>query len=415
MARQQEVLRRQSTRTKFRNGDMDFSLNVALGVSQIIGLSPGEVLAAAATVKDGDPRSWRESFARQGSHLSDRTDRFEDEGCRRAAAHSAFGAAYARRFALHFEDPSADAWWPLVTGMEQEFARAVRLSGAPLRPVEIPFEGGALPGYHLQLDDSPRPTLLVVGGGDTFREDLFYYGGHPAWRRGYNALMVDLPGQGKTPAAGLTFRHDAAGSIGTCLDWLGRHAASPDPRIAVYGLSGGYFTAQAVSADPRIRAWIASTPITDVGLVFQREIGAALRAPGWLVNAAAKLLGRANPTLEVSLRKYAWQFGAADFAEVVARVPAEAPVVSPEAIGCPSLFLLGAGEASELRRQTEELAGALKRDGRDVTVRRFDREEGDAHCQVTNLKLAHLVVFDWLDRVFGLPAETPQPTGHGRA
>lgn len=35
-----------------------------------MGMSPGEVLAAVATVKDADPRSWRESFYRQASLLS---------------------------------------------------------------------------------------------------------------------------------------------------------------------------------------------------------------------------------------------------------------------------------------------------------------------------------------------------------
>ena len=106
MGRRDEVLRRQSARTKFKNSDMDFAFNWTLGVSQIIGMGPGEVLAAISTVRDGDPRSWRDSFYRQGEYLSRRADVFEREGNLRAAGHSAFGAAYARRFALHFEDPT---------------------------------------------------------------------------------------------------------------------------------------------------------------------------------------------------------------------------------------------------------------------------------------------------------------------
>lgn len=399
MSERREVLRRQSTRTKFKNSDMDFSLNLALGVSQIVGLSPGEVLAAISTVKDGDPRSWRESFYRHGRYLSQRTDVLESEGNTLAAAHSAFGAAYARRFALHFEDPGASAWAVAVTEMEQEFTRATTLEGVPIRSIEVPFEHSTLPGYHLEIDDTPRPTLLVVGGGDTFREDLYYYGGYPGWQRGYNVLMVDLPGQGKNPSRGFPFRHDASTSVVACLDWLEKNTASPDPRIAIYGVSGGgYFTAQAVSGNPRIKAWIASTPITDVGLVFSREMRGVSRAPGWMVNIGAKMLGRTNAILDLSLKKYAWQFGSTDFAEVLARVPVEAPAVEGESITCPSLFLLGAGEADELVRQTEELAAAMQQSERKVTVRRFESEEGDAHCQITNLKLAHLVIFDWLNQ-----------------
>ena len=401
MGERGEVLRRQSTRTKFKNSDMDFALNWTLGVSQVIGMGPGEVLSAISTVRDGDPGSWRDSFSRQGAYLSHRANVFEREGNVRAAGHSAFGAAYARRFALHFEDPRAQAWETKVKEMEQEFARAAALWDVPIRSIEVPFEHGALPGYYLEVDTSPRPTVLMIGGGDTLREDLFYYGGYPGWQRGYNMLMVDLPGQGTTPAAGLTFRHDSSTSIRACIDWLEQHATSPDPRIAAYGLSGGgYFTAQAVAADPRIVAWVASTPITDMALLFQREMGAMLRAPGWLLNTLTRLVGRANAILDISLRKYAWQFGTSDFAEVVARVQTEAPPVLPEAITRPSLFLLGDGEATELRRQTEELTADMQRRGVDVTIRRFSHEEGDAHCQVTNLELAHLVVFDWLDRQF---------------
>ncbi len=401
MGRRDEVLRRQSARTKFKNSDMDFAFNWTLGVSQIIGMSPGEVLAAVSTTKDGDPRSWRDSFYSQGEYLSRRANDFEREGNLRAAGHSAFGAAYGRRFALHFEDPTLPAWGSTVVGMEQEFARAATLWEVPIRPVEVPFEHGTLPGYYLEVDDHPRPTVLMIGGGDTFREDLFYYGGHPGWQRGYNVLMVDLPGQGNTPAAGFTFRHDSSTSISACIDWLEQHAAAPDPRIAAYGLSGGgYFTAQAVCADPRITAWIASTPITSMALLFRREMGAAFRAPGWLLNTLTKALGRANAILDISLKKYAWQFGTSDFAEAIARVQTEAPIVPPETITCPSLFLMGDGEATELRRQTEELTTVMQRGGHDVTIRRFTREEGDAHCQVTNLELAHLVVFDWLDHLF---------------
>lgn len=72
----------------------------------------------------------------------------------------------------------------------------------------------------------------------------------------------------------------------------------------------------------------------------------------------------------------------------------------------PCLFLLGGGEAEELARQTEELAEAMQQSGRNVTLRRFDAEDGDAHCQVTNLKLAQLVIFDWLDQQFPKPGRT---------
>ncbi|KAE8128369.1 alpha/beta hydrolase family protein [Bifidobacterium tibiigranuli] len=401
MGGRNEVLRRQSQRTKFNNTDMDFAFNLALGVSQIVGMNPGEVLAAVATVKDGDPRSWRESFYREARFLSRRADSCVQSGKLEQAGQRAFGAAYARRFALGFASPNTKAWNIIIHEMEQEFMRGAALSHVPIRPIEVPFESSSLPGYYLEIDGAPRPTLLVVGGGDTFREDLFYYGGYPGWRHGYNVLMVDLPGQGKTPDRGFTFRHDSSTSIAACLDWLEANASAPDARIALFGLSGGgYFTAQAASTDSRVAAWIASTPITDIGKVFSSEMGGVQKAPGWLTNMAAAIIGRTNSALQVSLEKYAWQFGTKDFAEVLARAPREAPIVDASSITCPSLFMFGAGEAKELARQTQALAAAMKARHQDVTVRKFEHAEGDAHCQVTNLKLAHQVIFDWLDRRF---------------
>lgn len=71
-------------------------------------------------------------------------------------------------------------------------------------------------------------------------------------------------------------------------------------------------------------------------------------------------------------------------------------------IHCPSLFLMSEGEGQELKRQTLELYTNCRQRGVDVTLREFTAAEGaDGHCQLNNLRLAYLVIFDWLDRVFG--------------
>jgi hypothetical protein len=37
----------------------------------------------------------------------------------------------------------------------------------------------------------------------------------------------------------------------------------------------------------------------------------------------------------------------------------------------------------------------------NVTLREFTAAEGaDGHCELNNLRLLHLVIFDWLDRLF---------------
>ena len=402
MKENEAILKRQKYSTRFKNADMDFMLNWTIGVSQIIGMSPSQAFYAVHAIKDGDPVGWREGFRCQGQYLIERANAFVENKHELAAGQSYLGATYAYRAALQYTDPTASGFYERVSEMENAFRRGVDLVGIPVRPIEVPFENTTLPGYYLEHDKSPRPVVMMVGGGDTFREDLFCFAGYPGWKRGYNVVMVDLPGQGVLPGRGQHFRVDMNKPISAILDWLETNAAVRPAQIAIYGVSGGgYFTAQGVAADDRIKAWIAATPIFDVATLFKREFGNALRAPGWLLNTVMRLAGSLNESAEINLKKYAWQFGTTDFKGAVEAVIAQAEVVDYARIHSPSLFLMSEGEAPELKRQTLELYEDFRQRGVDVTLREFTAAEGaDGHSQVNNLRLAHLVIFDWLDRIF---------------
>ena len=395
MQKNEKILKRQSTKIFFDNDDTDFFFNWMLGVAELFGMSHGELFYLAHKIgRDGKPSKWRACFTDHADYLVRLAKAATGE---QMAADCYFGATYAYRAVLQFIDPFSPEYPKLVCAMENAFAGAVRAINIPIKPVHVPYQTGYLPGYYLYCDNN-RPTVVMVGGGDTYREDLFYFAGWPGWQRNYNVLMVDLPGQGSNPARGLTFTVDAGEPIAACLDWL--QTENPDARhIALYGVSGGgYFTAQAAAKDARISAWIASTPIFDVAELFRREFGAALKAPGWLMNLALKLAGNINEAADINLKKYAWQFGTSDFRSAIDEVFGQAKVVDHQAITCPSLFLMGEGEGAELQRQTRCLYDEFIRRELDTTLHEFDSQSGaDAHCQLNNLRLAHSVVFDWLD------------------
>lgn len=397
-----KIMTRAANRIRFRNIDMDFNLTWILGVSGLFGWSHGEVMFVASRIKDGNPTSWREEFRKEGQHLLVRAATARSLGNLNSAGQAQFGACFAFRAALQYCDPREDEFKTLLEAMEQSFQNAVQDLRIPIKAVEVPFEATSLPGYFLQLDDRPRPTVVIVGGGDTFREDLFSFAGYAGWKRDYNVLMVDLPGQGKTPERGLYFRADSHVAISAVLDWLHAEIGEQAADVALFGISGGgYFTAQTVVADARPKAWVASTPITDMARLFSSEMAGVLRTPPWIVRGLAFLLGRSRSGLAISLRKYAWQFGTTDFAAAVRGVLESSVPVPAATMSVPSLFLMGAAETPELKRQTRVLADELQRRGIDVTVREFTAADGaDAHCQVNNLRLLHSVVFDWLDRVF---------------
>ena len=395
MQKNEKILKRQSTKIFFDNDDTDFFFNWMLGVAELFGMSHGELFYLAHKIgRDGKPSKWRACFTDHADYLVRSAKAATDK---QMAADCYFGAAYAYRAVLQFIDPFSPEYPKLVCAMENAFAGAVRAINIPIKPVRVPYQTGYLPGYYLYCDNN-RPTVVMVGGGDTYREDLFYFAGWPGWWRNYNVLMVDLPGQGSNPARGLTFTVDAGEPIAACLDWL--QTENPNARhIALYGVSGGgYFTAQAAAKDTRISAWIASTPIFDVAELFRREFGAALKAPGWLMNLTLKLAGNINEAADINLKKYAWQFGTSDFRSAIDEVFEQAKVVDHQAITCPSLFIMGEGEGAELRRQTQCLYDEFIWRGLDTTLHEFDSQSGaDAHCQLNNLRLAHSVVFDWLD------------------
>jgi hypothetical protein len=114
------------------------------------------------------------------------------------------------------------------------------------------------------------------------------------------------------------------------------------------------------------------------------------------------LAGSVNESAEINLKKYAWQFGTSDFKSAIEGVMEQAKAVDCSGISCPSLFLVSEGEGPELQRQTRVLFDDFSRRGVNVTLREFTAAEGaDGHCELNNLRLAHLVIFDWLDQIFG--------------
>ena len=394
-----EIMKRQTDRIFFADEDTDVFFNWLLGLSTIAGLSHGELFHLAHRIgTHAKPAVWQSVFREHGDKLATELSDGHAIRSQYTTADLSLAASSSYRAALQFTHPESDEYSSLVSRMETTFMTGATALGAPIEAIEIPYGQSSLPGYYLHSGQS-RPTLFIVGGGDTYREDLFYYAGYPGWRRGYNVLMADLPGQGKTPGRGLTFTVQANEAISACIDWLeGRDKTLG--KVALYGLSGGgYFTAQAVERDARIDAWIASTPIYDIAELFRRELGAAAKAPGWLMNTVAKLAGHVNESARLGLEKYAWQFGTPDFKAAVDEVLERGIAVDYTKIRCPALFMVGSSESNELQRQAEFLCDELARRAIDVSFKRFDADSGaDAHCQLNNVRLAHNTVFDWLDR-----------------
>ena len=243
------------------------------------------------------------------------------------------------------------------------------------------------------------PTLIMVGGGETCAEELYFWIGPAGVRRGYRVLMVDLPGQGGTPFDGLFFRTDSEVPIKAVVDYALSRPEVDAERLAVFGISGGgYMVSRAVAFGKRIKACIASAPIVDVYRLATAEVPSVLlRTSCFCKDILIRLAGIKSPLPVIALEKFYWQAGVSHLSEAL-EMARQARVEKAGEITCPVLCTVGEGESEEQMTQARKFYDALKY---PKELRIFTAPDGaDAHCQINNLSLMQQVVSDWLDNLF---------------
>jgi hypothetical protein len=164
------IVAREASKVRFQNGDMDFVLNWTIDVSQSVGMAPSQAFHALRDVKDGDPVGWGNGFRLHGEYNAARAASFAESGNSEVAGQFNLVALYGYRAALQYTDPLSTHFATVLERMERTFARGTELLGIPIRPIEVPFEHTTLAGYLLEHDHQERPTIVMVGGGDTARK-----------------------------------------------------------------------------------------------------------------------------------------------------------------------------------------------------------------------------------------------------
>jgi pimeloyl-ACP methyl ester carboxylesterase len=391
----------------FRNGTMDFMAGMLLAHAQQGGMSVGALLHCFSMITDGRPKSWQAVFTQAASHSAAQAAAAQQAGRTAEVPAAWLASAVAQRAALMMADPTSPAAIGGTAAMEQAFASFLSSAGLPLERLEVPISGGVLPGYATTELAAADQVVVVIGGGDTYAEDLWFFGGRALVAAGRAVVMVDLPGQGSTPYQGLHFGLATLEGLAAVLQAV--RASGFCGQVILLGWSGGgiFVTKYASVAKPedRLRAVIASTPVHDAEAMLRNAMPTVLQGePGsWLVRTVLAL-ARRNAVLAGALAKYQWQFGPQGISGALSAF-AELGRTDLAAVEVPMLGLVGLGEDPEGLRQARPVIAAAKRRHSSSQLITFDAWSGaDSHCQVGNLPLAMIRALDWLDRLDADPA-----------
>ena len=394
----------------FEDNSFAFELVRNLGFIYYGGGDFGDMMATVSQITEGDFESWFTEWHKRAQELQTRADSHLDAGHLVSAREAYLRAStYFRmaEFYLH-GDPSDPRIISESRASQKAYAEAARLTGPTWEPVEIPYEGTTLPGYFYKVDDSgkPRPTLIFHGGFDSSVEELFYYGGAPAIRRGYNCLTFDGPGTGSpVREKKLYFRPDWEKVVTPVVDFAVGRPDVDASNLALLGMSmGGYQAARAVAFEHRFRAAVFFDGVWDVSEAFRGAMPKeALEAyDGGDAVKCEEITSKAmqgNTQLRWMVTQGTWSLGATGWTDVLDKIKSYTIEHTVRQIQCPCLVLEAEGDQF-FRGQPQKVYDALKVAKKMV---RFTSENGsENHCQSGALAYKDEVVFNWLDETLKL-------------
>lgn len=390
----------------FKNPAMDFFFQWLLGMGNNGGSTVGECFSAASKIKEGDKDSWAQNWDKLGSDVQKRAE-YSLKNNHKVSAQESFLRAYTYyRASVLFLSPFEDSTYKEYLRKARIcFKQALLLFDTPATQFNIPYNGSALPGYLFKPDNSgtKRKTLIMIGGGDTFVEDLYYYIVPSGIKRDYNVLIVDLPGQGSLPYEGLPWIPETEIPMGKVVDYLLEQKGIDENKIVAMGISGGgYLVPRAVTKEKRIKAICASAII----LSFEKHWTELTKIPklakieNTFIFSLLKLIKRKSFGVASGLiDTYKWRWGIKSMNELIeVSKPME---YDPSDITCPTLILIGESEYNlDWSRHCAEVSmQQIKNDRKEIIITPLN-EGAEGHAIGTNISLMSQLVFDWFDDIF---------------
>ena len=237
------------------------------GMYPLIGLDPGDVREALASVKTRDKDEWAAAFMGVADRYFNEAKSLEKIDPVKA------NADYIRAWRLY----SFGRWpFPASPGKQRAYAKAIeaflahaRFWDPPLEVVHIPFEGSEIIAY-MRLPKNakgPVPLVIAVNGLDSRKEDLSE-SFSAILPFGVGFLAVDGPGTGQCP---IKASPTADRMLSRVIDYLQTRPEVDKTRLAVHGVSWGAYWATKLSIVERARLKGASAQSPPVDTFFQKD------------------------------------------------------------------------------------------------------------------------------------------------
>lgn len=373
-------------------------------LKHLLGLMPhgmtdlGEVMEVVGQLKPDDEDQWIASWSELAQRIHSRAEASHAAGHTITAASLYLRAAtYWRASLLYFSKPEDARMQDFARIGADCYEKYLSISGYPGRYVEIPYEGGYLPGHFYRAPNAAdkAPLLILTPGRDTWAADTCWVY-DAALKRGIHCLVYDGPGQGLAlRLQGLHFRSDWENVLSPVVDYALTLPGIDPNRIGLMGLSfGAFLSTRAVAFEKRIKLCIADPGSLSWGDSIINHFPAAMR-PALVGSESARRtfawLAEHTP-VEWLIRDYAWKHGVPAH-EVFTTLQAydNTPIVGQ--IECQMLIVDGTEEMA--RPQARQLYDAL---GCPKHYLLFDEATtAQAHCQIGAYATAIEYLFNWID------------------
>jgi pimeloyl-ACP methyl ester carboxylesterase len=400
----------------FKDKEMDWVFKRTLEFMNEKAAEIAECLYAARRIEEEDGESW----IREWSSLAAMVDQLGDEslskGHKVSARESFMRASNYYRTAEYGASPNHPRFDELWEKSVNSFHKACPLFNPSIEILSVSFENKELPAYFWRPDntDKKRPTLMVAGGNDSSLEELVFFSGRAAVRRGYNFFTFDHPGHRGAvhKYSDCVKRHDYEVPYKDALDLLEK-LPGVNERIALTGYSfGGYIAVRVATHEKRIKAIVPNPPQIDSGASESFWGGFASKVPTWLINwAINRKLGK-KPISKSMLDYTMWSLGYGQmplgellkdekFLEQARSMKKDWDIKDDlYKITCPTLALVGGGEGEVFEQQATEFLSRISSTEKKLHIFTLESDGSNDHCQLDNRSRGNQVMFDWLDGIF---------------